>query len=112
MKNFRKTLLLITLLILLVGIVNASEVSEDMADTDSITKEVVVKDTHIVSDMDAVPLDKKGKASLQTDQKYEQYVNESTTKTINKNKETTNLKGVSEIRKQISMSYFRKCSDS
>ena len=48
MKKIRKTLLLITLLILLVGIVNASEISEDITDTENITEEVVVKDTVIV----------------------------------------------------------------
>lgn len=53
MKKIMKTLLFITLLMLLVGAVNASDIS----DTDSVSAEAVVKDTNAVSDIDAVPQD-------------------------------------------------------
>ena len=45
MKKIRKAILFITLLMLFVGIVNASEVSEDITDTDSVSEELVVKYT-------------------------------------------------------------------
>ena len=43
-------LLFVTLLILLMGAASATEVSEDVGDTNSITDEAVIQDTHKVSD--------------------------------------------------------------
>ena len=42
---------------LLIGIVNASEVSQN-TDTDTLSQELVVKDIHTASNADAVPQDK------------------------------------------------------
>lgn len=73
---------------LLIGIVNASEVSQNTdTDTDTLSQELVVKDIHTASNEDAVPQDKELGADLQTDEKYEYNVNESTTKTLNMNKD-------------------------
>lgn len=81
---------------LLIGIVNASEVSQN-TDTDTLSQELVVKDIHTASNADAVPQDKELGADLQTDEKYEYNVNESTTKTLNMNKDNDKLKEDSEI---------------
>ena len=59
MKKIKYLLLLATLLILLIGSASATELSEDKTDMGSITGEVVVKNTHTVSDKDAVPQDNK-----------------------------------------------------
>ncbi len=97
MKKIKYLLLLATLLLLLIGAANATELSEDKTDMGSITGEVVVKNTHTVSDKDAVPQDNKVETNLQTDKKYECNLNENTTKTLNKNTKNTNIKEVSEI---------------
>ena len=81
---------------LLIGIVNASEVSQN-TDTDTLSQELVVKDIHTASNADAVPQDKELGADLQTDEKYEYTINESTTKTLNMNKDNDELKEDSEI---------------
>ena len=81
---------------LLIGIVNASEVSQN-TDTDTLSQELVVKDIHTASNADAVPQDKELGADLQTDEKYEYNINESTTKTLNMNKDNDELKEDSEI---------------
>lgn len=70
MKKIMKTILFITLLMLLIGIVNASEVSQN-TDTDTLSQELVVKDIHTSSNADAVPQDTELGADLQTDEKYE-----------------------------------------
>ena len=50
MKKIKYLLLLATILILLVGVASANEVSKDKSDTNSITKEVAKQDTHKLSD--------------------------------------------------------------
>ena len=91
MKKMKYMLLFVTLLILLVGIVSATEVSYDVTDTDSITEEAVTQDTHKISDtadnMQENIADKDMQASKSSDNKLD----ENTTKTITKNVET-NLK--------------------
>ena len=92
MKKIRKTILFITLLILLLGFVNASEVSEDITDVDIISEELAVKDTDTVSTADVVPLDKESDADLQEDNEYE-----STENTLKMNNDDDELKEGSEI---------------
>lgn len=96
MKKIIKAILFITLLMLLIGIVNASEVSQN-TDTDTLSQELVVKDINTASNANAVPQDKELGADLRTDEKYEYNINESTTKTLNMNKDNDELKEDSEI---------------
>ena len=50
MKKTKQILLFTALLILLIGVASATEVSKDISDTNSVTKEVVKQDTQEVSD--------------------------------------------------------------
>lgn len=50
MKKNKQVLLFTALIILLIGVTSATEVSKDITDTNSISKEVVKQDTHKVSD--------------------------------------------------------------
>ena len=52
MKKLKYILLLTTILLLLVGVANASEVSEKITDTNSMTGEVAIQDTYKVSNTD------------------------------------------------------------
>ena len=91
MKKIRMTLIFITLLILLAGFVNASEVPEDITDTDIISEELAVKDTDAVSNTDAL-LNKEAKTDLQADDEYE-----SMEKSLKMNRDKDELKEGSEI---------------
>ncbi len=83
MKKIKQLLLFAIVLLLLVGVVSASEVSEDNTDTGSITEEAVTQDTHKVSDT---------ANNIQTSKVSNNNLNENTTKTVAKNKKNTNLK--------------------
>ena len=91
MKKIKYLLLFVTLLILLVGVASATEVSDDVTDVDSITKEAVTQDTYKVSgtanNMQENIVDKDIQASKSSDNK----LGENTTKTIAKNTKS-NLK--------------------
>ena len=66
MKKIRYLLLFVTLLILLVGVASATEVSEDVTNTDSITEEAVTQDTHMVSDTANKIQENKAAENIQT----------------------------------------------
>lgn len=66
MKKIKQLLLLSTILILLVGVASASEVSEDKTDTGSITEEAVTQDTHKVSDTANNIQENKANENIQT----------------------------------------------
>ncbi len=85
MKKMKYILLFVTLLILLVGLASATEVSEDVTNTDSITEEAVTQDTHMVSDTANKIQENKADENIQTNKVSNNNLNENTTKTINKN---------------------------
>lgn len=58
-KKNKQVLLFTALIILLVGVASATEVSKDITDTNSISKEVVKQDTHKVSDTTNIIQNKK-----------------------------------------------------
>ena len=91
MKKMKYMLLFVTLLILLVGIVSATEVSYDGTDTDSITEEAVTQDTHKVSDTADNMQENIADEDMQANKSSDNKLDENTTKTITKNAET-NLK--------------------
>ena len=77
-------LLFVTLLFLLLGAASATEVSEDVTDTNSITDEVVIQDTYKVSG--TAMQENKVDNDIQTVKASENELNKNTTKTINNNK--------------------------
>lgn len=91
MKKMKYMLLFVTLLILLVGIVSATEVSYDGTDTDSITEEAITQDTHKVSDTADNMQENIADEDMQANKSSDNKLDENTTKTITKNAET-NLK--------------------
>ena len=78
MKRMRGTLLLITLLVLLVGVVSAAEVSGDTAG--SITEKAVIQDTPTVSDTVGTVQDDKV-----SDNKLDDEITKATDKTAKDN---------------------------
>ena len=83
MKKIRYFLLLAIILIPLLGIASASEVSENITDTNSMTEEVVIQDTYKVSDTSNY---------IQTNKASDNNIDKNTTKTIDKS--TKNIKKV------------------
>lgn len=85
MKKIKQVMLFTAILLLLVGVACASEVSEDLSDTNSITNEAAVQDTHKVSDTANNIKDIKADKNIPTGKSLNNKLNENTTKTINKN---------------------------
>ena len=82
MKKIGKAILFITLVILLAGFANASEVSQDISDADIISEELEVKDTDAVSNDDALA-DKEAGAVLQKDNEHDEYESAENTLKLN-----------------------------
>ena len=91
MKKMKYMLLFVTLLILLVGVVSATEISDDVTDSDSITEEAVTQNTHKVSDTANSMQENIADIDVQTSKSSDNKLDENTTKTIAKNT-NTNLK--------------------
>ncbi len=86
------------------GAASATEVSEDVSDTNSITDEAVIQDTHKVSD--TAMQENKVDNNIQTGKASDNELNENTTKTINKNtksdvKTATTISNWEELKKAV-----------
>ncbi|MBQ6220897.1 MAG: hypothetical protein IJJ47_14280 [Methanosphaera sp.] len=87
MKKNKQVLLFTALIILLIGVTSATEVSKDITDTNSISKEVVKQDTHKVSDTTNI-IQKKKVSNKKLDDKRSK---------INKTTKKANIKEDSDI---------------
>ena len=65
-EKIKQVMLFTAILLLLVGVACASEVSEDLSDTNGITNEAAVQDTHKVSDTANNIKDIKADKNIQT----------------------------------------------
>ncbi|AWX32004.1 carboxypeptidase-like regulatory domain-containing protein [Methanosphaera sp. BMS] len=92
MKNIKIMLLFATILLLLVGVASAGEVSEDITDTGSITQEAVTQDTHKVSDTAKSIQENYVDENIQTVKASDDNLNENVTKTIAKTPKDSTLK--------------------
>lgn len=85
------------LIILLVGVASAGEISKDVTDTNSITEEVAIPDTYKISDTANNIQENKIDKNIRTN-KASDYIDENTTKTLQKaTNNTGNMKTNSPI---------------
>ncbi|AWX31626.1 hypothetical protein [Methanosphaera sp. BMS] len=96
MVKIKQVLLFTAILILLVGVACASDVSEDTASTGSIAEEAAIHDIHKLSDNANSIQDDKINENIQTSKSSDNKVDENTTKTIEKDS-NTNVKTATTI---------------
>ena len=94
--KYKKIILFLSILVLLAGLVNASEVSEDTNSIDD-TQEQIVQDTHALLQTNAVKDKINIKHDIQTNENLKDNIKESSTKTITKDETNKDIKQATEI---------------
>ncbi|MBR3214394.1 MAG: Ig-like domain repeat protein, partial [Methanosphaera sp.] len=89
--KYKKIILFLSILVLLAGLVSASEVSDDTNSIDD-TQEQIVQDTHAVLQTNAVKDKINIKHNIQTDENLKDNIKESSTKTITKDETNKDIK--------------------
>ncbi|AWX32461.1 S-layer family protein [Methanosphaera sp. BMS] len=89
--KYKKIILFLSILVLLAGLVNANEVSEDTNSIDD-TQEQIVQDTHALLQTNAVKDKINIKHNIQTDENLKDNIKESSTKTITKDETNKDIK--------------------